>query len=91
MLILQNSLIINKEFQRSIRMVKDYASAYELLTNYPKKYVFIADRSGTEFQIIKDKMEYYLPPRFKDSNVFMDIIGIGFKKNFVLIEPCNVM
>jgi hypothetical protein len=60
------------------------------MKNYPKKYVFIGDRMGNEYEIINGKLQYYLPPRSKGT-IFMDIIALAFQKNHPFIQPCNKM
>ena len=82
---------MNEEFQNSIRMVDNYQEGMELLMKYPKKYIFIDDRMGIEYKILEGSMQYYLPPRYKDSNIFLDIVAFAFQKKSYLVEPFNRM
>ena len=62
---------------------------YELMSKYPGKFVNIRERTTLQYELYKHNVAQYLPPSFKDSDFFMDIQAICFKKNFTYVEFFN--
>ena len=53
----------------------------QLLTNQPHSYTKIVNRLRYSVVIKKLNISHYLPPTYKDSNFFIDLISIIFPKN----------
>ncbi len=61
--------------------VKYIQQAFDIMKRFPNQYVYIGDRTLIEYQIIATKVDYYLSPIFKDSNIFNEFMAIAFNKN----------
>ena len=82
---------MNKEFQKNIKMIDGDKTAIKLLKKHPNKYILIDNRMGIGYKLLQNNLKYYLPPRYKGSNLFLDIIAFAFQKDSYLVEPFNRM
>ena len=62
---------------------------YDMMSKNPGKYVNIRERTNLQYELYKHNVAHYLPPSFKDSDFFLELDAICFKKNFAYVEIFN--
>ena len=62
---------------------------YKFMSENPRKYITIRERINLQHELLKHNVAQYLPPSFKDSDFFLDIQAVCFKKNYRHLEIFN--
>ena len=66
-------------------------NSIELLRRNPRSYTKIVSRLRFSYLIKKMRLANYLPPTYKDSNFYIDLISIIFPKNSKITGYFNIM